>query len=111
MKEKEEKESPYNECFFLPRETETSSTIWKAVNTLLGLTEICISTYNTLNPVILDCLDIHIILTCKHFFKINTSLKSALNMIECSSLGSKFIQFNKVVLNNAKYSETSHDVI
>jgi len=38
-------------------------------------------------------------------------LKSALNMIKCSSLGSKFIQFNKVVLNNANYSERRHDVI
>lgn len=49
--------------------------------------------------------------TCEHFFKINTSLKSPHNMIKRSSLGSKFVQFNKVALNNAKYSETSHDVI
>lgn len=32
-------------------------------------------------------------------------------MIKCSSLGSKFIQFNKVVLNKANYSESRHDVI
>lgn len=59
--------------------------------------------------VISDCLDI--ILTCKYFFKINKSLKAALNMINCSSLGSKLTKFKKVVLNTAKYSETSHDVI